>query len=197
MYLQLPEGKAAGALLPRATIAALHFFLAPCLPAPARGARVFPLHHSHFIPSFGSVHVSIASALSVSSALLPACVGAGAVNWPGLTKTWDPGESSANALPPTFWELSMEICCFSTSFPQLTPLDFPDCSGAPCCWSGLLEEEVQGELGSDPAAALIIEDPIEMRSSCRGSQRASVTRTSWGMPGRRPKNILKELNLLF
>lgn len=53
--------------------------------------------------------------------------------------------------------------------------------------------------GSDPAAALIIEDPIEMRSSCWVSQRASVKRKSqsWGMPGRRSKNILKGLDLLF
>lgn len=33
-------------------------------------------------------------------------------------------------------------------------------------WLGILEEEVRGDLGSDPAAALIIEDLIEMRSSC-------------------------------
>lgn len=40
------------------------------------------------------------------------------------------------------------------------------CWGSQWFWLGVLEEEVQGESGSDPAAALIIEDPIEMRSSC-------------------------------
>lgn len=41
------------------------------------------------------------------------------------------------------------------------------CWGSRWFWLGVLEEEeVQGESGSDPAAALIIEDPIEMRSSC-------------------------------
>lgn len=61
----------------------------------------------------------------------------------------------------------MEICCFIRSSP-LGSAGFLNRSRA-ACFLGVsvpLEGEVLGDPGADPAAALIIEDPIETRSSC-------------------------------